>query len=166
MRKIVTNLEIHLHNCLCESRGFKIARSSHRRCSIKKVFLRILQNWQGITCDGVSFLITFLTFFNNVFVKNSDLGFFLSVLRNFWEHLFNRILPRDCFWIGLIVKKFNYVSPIFLNMQLYYAPPEWSLLFWCNKEYLLMKKMSAVNPGTRIICEWNHREHVLTFFRI
>ena len=166
MKQIVTNLEIHLHSCLCESRGFKIARSSHRRCSIKKVFLRILQNWQGITCDGVSFLITFLTFFNNVFVKNSDPGFFLSVLWNFLEHLFYRILPGNCFGIGLIVKKINYVSLIFLNLQLNHAPPEWSVLFWCNEEYLLMKKMSGVNSGTAIICEWNQREYVLTFFRI
>ena len=44
MNKIVTNSEIHLHHCLCESRGFETGRSSHRRCSIKKVFLKILQN--------------------------------------------------------------------------------------------------------------------------
>ena len=155
----MTNLEIDLHNCLCESRGFKIARSSHQRSSIKKVFLTLLQNRQEITCDGVCFLITFLTFLI------SDTGFFLSVLRNFWEHLFYRILPGDCFWIGLMVKKFNYVSLIFLNLQLYHAPPEWSLLFWCNEEHLLMKKMSSVDSGPAIICEWNQREHVLTFFR-
>ena len=146
----MTNLEIRLHNCLCESRGFKIGRSSHQRCSIKKVLLKISQNWQENTCDGVSFLITL-----------QDIDFFLSVLQNFWEHLFYRILPGDCFWIGLMVKKFNYVSLIFLNLQLYHAPPEWSLLFWCNEEHLLMKKMSAVSSGTAIICEWNQREQVL-----
>ena len=105
-------------------------------------------------------------FFNNFFVKNSDPGFFLWVLRNFWEHFFYRILPGDCFWIGLIVKIFNYMSLIFFNLKLNHAPPEWPVLFWCNEEHLLMKKMSAFNSGTAIICEWNQREHVLTFFRI
>ena len=155
----MTNLEIHLHNCLCESRGFKIARSSHQRSSIKKVFLTLLQNRQEITCDGVCFLITFLTFLI------SDTGFFLSVLRNFWEHLFYRILPGDCFWIGLIVEKFNYGSLIFLNLQLYHAPLKWSLLFSWKEEHFLMKKMSGVNSETAIIYKWNQCEHVLTSFR-
>ena len=41
-------------NC-CEQ--FKRCRSSHRRCSIKKVFLEISQNLQENTCARVSFLI-------------------------------------------------------------------------------------------------------------
>ena len=36
--KIVSNSEIHLHHCLCESRGFKIGKSNHGRCSVKKMF--------------------------------------------------------------------------------------------------------------------------------
>ena len=60
-------------------------------------------------------------------------------------------------------KKFNYVSLIFLNLQFYQAPPEWSLLFWCNDEHLLMKKMSEVNSGTTIICEWNHLDRELPY---
>ena len=71
----------------------------------------------------------------------------------------------EYFWIGLMVKKFNYVSLIFLNFRLNHAPPDWSLLFWCNEEHLLMKKILGVNSGTAIICEWNQCEHVLTFFR-
>ena len=47
MNKIVTNSENHLRHCLCESRGFKIGRSSHRRCSIKKVFLKIFAKKTG-----------------------------------------------------------------------------------------------------------------------
>ena len=43
MNQIVTNSEINLHHCFCESRGFKIGRSRHRKCSIKKVFLKISQ---------------------------------------------------------------------------------------------------------------------------
>ena len=61
-----------------------------------------------------------------------------------------------------MIKKFNYVTLIFLSLELYHAPPEWSLLFWCNEEHLLMKKMPWDNSGTAIICEWNQREHVLT----
>ena len=56
INQIVTNSEIHLHQCLCESRGFKIGRRSHRRCSIKKI--QISLKWQENTCVGVSFLIT------------------------------------------------------------------------------------------------------------
>ena len=42
----MSNSEIHLHHCLCESTAFKVGKSSHRRCSVKKMFLKILQNWQ------------------------------------------------------------------------------------------------------------------------
>ena len=35
----------------------KLNRSSHRRCSIKKLFLKISQNSQENTCPRVSFLI-------------------------------------------------------------------------------------------------------------
>ena len=34
-----------------------LSRSRHRRCSVKKVFLEIVQNSQENTCVGVSFLI-------------------------------------------------------------------------------------------------------------
>ena len=42
-----------------------------------------------------------------------------------------------------MVKKINYVSLIFLNLQLCHASPEWSLLFWCNEEHLLIRKMMS-----------------------
>ena len=45
MSKIVSNSKIHLRHCLCESRGFiKIGRSNHQRCSVQKVFMKVLQN--------------------------------------------------------------------------------------------------------------------------
>ena len=44
MNQSVINSKIHLYHYLCESRGFMIARSSQRRCSMKKVFLKISQN--------------------------------------------------------------------------------------------------------------------------
>ena len=56
---IVTNSETHVYHCLCGSRDFMIGKSSHRRRrSIKKVFLKISQNWYENACAGVSFLIT------------------------------------------------------------------------------------------------------------
>ena len=37
-------------------------KSSHKRCSVKKVFLNISQNSQENTCLGVSFLINLQAF--------------------------------------------------------------------------------------------------------
>ena len=114
MNKILTNSETHLHHCLCESRGFNTGRRSHRRLSIKKVFLKYLQNWQD---------------------------FFLSVLRNFLEHFFYRTLPGDCFWwIGLMVKNFNSVSLIFLNSQLYHALPRVMTIILVEQRTLFNEK--------------------------
>ena len=42
------------------SRNILIFRSSHRRCSVKKVFLEISQNSQENTCARASFLIKLL----------------------------------------------------------------------------------------------------------
>ena len=72
MNKIVTNLEIQLHHFLCESR--RIGRSSHGRCSIKKVFLKILQNWQENTCVRVRhrfFPVSFTKFLRTLFLQNT-----------------------------------------------------------------------------------------------
>ena len=50
MNQIVTNSEIHLHHFLCESRDFKIGRSSRLRCSLKKVqtFMRLLTTFDQL----------------------------------------------------------------------------------------------------------------------
>ena len=49
MNYIVANSEINLHHFLCESRDFKIGRSSHRRCSIKKVMaVRLLNTFDQL----------------------------------------------------------------------------------------------------------------------
>ena len=37
--------------------GIIISRSNHRRCSVKKVFLKISQNSQENTCVGLAFLL-------------------------------------------------------------------------------------------------------------
>ena len=74
MSKIVSNSEIHLHHCLCESRGFKTGKSNHRRCLVKKVFLKILQKWQKRTCvrvwHGFS-TVSFTKFLRTLFLQNA-----------------------------------------------------------------------------------------------
>ena len=72
---------------------FKICRSSHRRCSIKKVFLRISQNSQEKTCARVSFLIK---------LQGSCLQGILRILKN----LFIRTLRGD-----YILTKYNLKLP-------------------------------------------------------
>ena len=66
----MTTLETHLHNFLCESRGFKIGQAATGRVQQKNVFLKIFKNWQENTYDVVSFLIKFFFFYNNVYTKN------------------------------------------------------------------------------------------------
>ena len=112
MSKIVSNSEIHLHHCLCESKGFKTGRSNHQRCSVKRMFLKIFQNWEKSICVRVW------------------QGFSTVSFTKCLRPLFYRTLPGDCFWWrGLMVKNVNSMSLIFLNSQLYHAPPEWYLLF-------------------------------------
>ena len=62
MNKIVSNSEIHLHHCLCESRGFKIGKNNHRRCSVKKVLLKVFQHWQKRTCVRVRHRVSTVSF--------------------------------------------------------------------------------------------------------
>ena len=123
MSKIVSNSEIHLHHCLCEPSDFKIGRSNHQRCSVKKVFLKILQNWQKRNCvrapHGFS-TVSFTEYLRTLFLQNTS-GWLLLMKR-------------------VDVQKFNTVSLICLNSKLYHAPSEWWLLFWCNEELFLIKK--------------------------
>ena len=69
---------------------FQMFRSSHRGCSIK--------NSQGGTCVGVSFLIKLQASGLQLYSEtDSDTGVFLSVLRKFYEHLFQRTTANGCF---------------------------------------------------------------------
>ena len=125
MSKIVSNSEIHLHHSLCESKGFTIGKSNHRRCLEKKMFLKISQNWQKRTCVRV------WHGFSNI-----------SFTKFFCKHYFYRTLLGDCFWSrGLMVKSFYSVLLIFLNSEFYHAPSVWWLLIWCNEEHFLIKKI-------------------------
>ena len=57
--------------------SFHATEAVVQRCSVKKVSLKISQNWQENTCARVSFLI-----------KLQGSGLFLWILWNFLEHLF------------------------------------------------------------------------------
>ena len=61
-------------NVFHEYFGFGITRirSSHRRCSAKKVFLKISPNLQGNTCARVSFLIKLQVEFREIHTKTSS----------------------------------------------------------------------------------------------
>ena len=72
----------------------RLCRSSHRRCSTKKVFLQISQNLQENTCAKVSFLI-----------KLHAWGVFLWILRNFFtEHLRTTPSIFHCTWLLQVIK--------------------------------------------------------------
>ena len=91
--------------------------------SNKKVLLKILQNWQKST---------------SVRVRH---GFSTVSSMKFLRTLFYWTYPGDYFWRkDLMVKNFYSASLIFLNSQLYHAPSEWWILFWCNEEHFLIKK--------------------------
>ena len=115
-------------------------RSSLPKCDFNKVVEQLYWNRTSTWVLPVDMLHIFRTpFLKNTFRTRHS--FFPVGFTNFLRTLFYRTLPGDCFWwIGLMVKNFNFVWLIFLNSQLYHAPPEWWLLFWCNEEHFLMKK--------------------------
>ena len=76
-------------------------RSSHWRCSVKKMFLEILQNSQENTCTRVSFLmerrlwhryfsVNFAKFSKNIFFFRTPLVDCFYILRLFWRFLMMR----------------------------------------------------------------------------
>ena len=74
------------------ARSWKTGKRNHRRCLVKKVFLKICK----IDRKGP--------------MPEPDTDFLLTILRTFWEHrdFFYRTLPGDCFWWrSLMVKFFN-----------------------------------------------------------
>ena len=73
-------------------------RSSHRRYSVKKVFLQISQYSQGDTCLVV-FLIKLQTWRPATLLKrDSNTGVPLSILQNFQEQLFWKTSANGCFY--------------------------------------------------------------------
>ena len=72
-------------------------RSSHQRCSVKKVFLEISQNSQENTCAKVSFFIKLQASGLQLYQKRDPgTGVFLWILWNFQGHLFYRTPLDDC----------------------------------------------------------------------
>ena len=79
-------------------RGGKfLSRSSHRRCSINKLFLKISQYSKEDTCVGVSSLIKLQVFRTATLLKrDSNTVAFLWKLQNFYKHLFWRTFTNGC----------------------------------------------------------------------
>ena len=78
---------------------FLNSRSSHWRCSVKIVLLKISQNSQKNTCARISFLIRLQTLGLQLYLKrDSATGVFLWILCNFQERFFHRTPLDDCFW--------------------------------------------------------------------
>ena len=68
-----------------QSRIVWVSEAVTRRCSVKNVFLKILQNSQENICDGASFLIKLQDWPNE--------GVFLWILLNDWEPFFRKARP-------------------------------------------------------------------------
>ena len=74
---------------------FFFSEAVSQRCSIKKLFLEILQNSQENTCAMVSFLIKLAP--ATLLKKDSGKSAFLWSLRNFYKYVFYRTPLDDCF---------------------------------------------------------------------
>ena len=72
--------------------------SSHRICSVEKMFLKISQNSLKNICDRVCFGIKLQASACNFLKIVTGTGVFLFILWNFQEHLLYRTPPGDCFW--------------------------------------------------------------------
>ena len=83
------------------------------------MFLNISQNSQENTCARVSLLIKLHALGLQLYYKrDSGTGVLLWILRNFWEQLFCRTPPDDCFCRKLCVeiyKTMNNLNPWFMN---------------------------------------------------
>ena len=99
-------------------------RSSHQRCSVKKVFLEISQNSQESTCARVSFLIKLLFFLKKETLAQVFSCEFYEISKNtfFTEHLwttssvlylFQMILSN--FFQNVVLRCFTYEQSIHSN---------------------------------------------------
>ena len=77
------------------------AEAVTQRSSVKTVFLEISQNSHKSTCARVSFLnkVAGGAACNFIKKRDSGTGAFLWILPNFWEQLFYRTPPGDCFYL-------------------------------------------------------------------
>ena len=100
--------------------------SSHRICSVEKMFLKISQNSLKNICDRVCFGIKLQAWACNFLKIVTGTGVFLFILWNFQEHLLYRTPPGDCF-----------CKPIIACINSFYA----TCLFLCPKN----RKPEALN---------------------
>ena len=142
MSKRVSNSEIHLHHCLCESRGFEIGKSNHRRCSVKSC------SWKFCKID------------RKELASESDTGFLLTVLWNFWEYFFYRTLPGDCFWwrtwLSKILIPLSFLKKIFVEIIGVFNPGSCWKKELCNSPRWPLGGTLHVNfqPGLKFIPGW------------
>ena len=93
------------------------SKSSHLRCSVRKVFLEILQNSQENTCSRVSFLIKLKASTCNVIKKEALTQMFFcefcEIFRNtfFIEHLPGTALHIRIFYVVACIN-FYITNPI------------------------------------------------------
>ena len=124
MYKIVINSEIHLHQCLFQSRGFKSGISSYKRRPMKKK----KNSWKFCKID------------REILVSESDAGFSLSALPSFWEQFFTGHFQATTFdeyawWskIYVCVTSFSQFTTLQCSSGI-------MTIFWCNEERFLIKK--------------------------
>ena len=111
-------MEAHLGSCQQSCQSWNFYKSNHRRCSIKKLFLKISQNSQENTCARVSFLVklestllkkrlwhwcfpvNFAKFFRTPFLRNTSALLLL-------------LLALDYFPKKINLRCLTYFSPMF-----------------------------------------------------
>ena len=115
-KKVIPNKNSKLivsRNILLVINIFIYHGSSHRRCSVKNVFLKILLNWQEYTCARVSFLIKLQAYFIKKRLFSCE---FCEIFKNtfFTEH------PRATDFDATLKKKLKsllYVSNEIVNIS-------------------------------------------------
>ena len=122
--------------------------SSRQRCSIRKVFLKILQNSQENTCIGVSFLIKLQAYglefsyefyeickcnFYNLFTEHlwrTASGYWL-VLYKSWTNDF-LLGSRICFKYNKVSFDFDYLGIIYVILNHQEAQWRWCINFFLD----------------------------------
>ena len=105
-------------------------RSSHRRCSVKEMFLRILQNSQEGTCARVSFLIKLQVWGLQLYWKrDSGTGVFRWILQNFLK---KPLLTEHFRWLLLAFQSesTHYSFRTSYSKQLQYLKFTWTITSW------------------------------------
>ena len=65
---------------------------------VKQLFLKISQCSQENTCARVSILMKVASLSLQLYLKKTDTGVCLWILRNFWKYLYLHKTSVDCFW--------------------------------------------------------------------